>query len=104
MATYTDVAYAKKVPIYCGADSMVADGGFATVGVNYVQLGKQVADMVEKIVNGEKVSDIPYETISDYAKYVNMQAVKQFGGNFDKKAFERFDVLVEEDGTSHFNK
>ena len=41
--------YAKKVPIYCGADSMVADGGFATVGVNYVQLGKQVADMVEKI-------------------------------------------------------
>lgn len=48
MATYTDAAYAKKVPIYCGADSMVADGGFATVGVNYVQLGKQVADMVEK--------------------------------------------------------
>ena len=104
MATYTDAAYAKKVPIYCGADSMVADGGFATVGVNYVQLGKQVADMVEKIANGEKVSDIPYETISDYAKYVNMQAVKQFGGNFDKKAFEGFDVLVEEDGTSHFNK
>lgn len=54
MATYTDAAYAKKVPIYCGADSMVADGGFATVGVNYVQLGKQVADMVEKIANGEK--------------------------------------------------
>ena len=104
MATYTDAAYAKKIPIYCGADSMVADGGFATVGVNYVQLGKQVADMVEKIVNGEKPSDIPYETISDYAKYVNMQAVKQFGGNFDKKAFEGFDVLVEEDGTSHFNK
>ena len=104
MATYTDAAYAKKIPIYCGADSMVADGGFATVGVNYVQLGKQVADMVEKIANGEKPSDIPYETISDYAKYVNMQAVKQFGGNFDKKAFEGFDVLVEEDGTSHFNK
>ena len=69
-----------------------------------MQLGKQVADMVEKIANGEKVSDIPYETISDYAKYVNMQAVKQFGGKFDKKAFEGFDVLVEEDGTSHFNK
>ena len=90
--------------LYTGTDSMVADGGFATVGVNYVQLGKQVADMVEKIANGEKVSDIPYETISDYAKYVNMQAVKQFGGNFDKKAFEGFDVLVEEHGTSHFNK
>ena len=34
MATYTDAAYAKGVPVYCGADSMVADGGFATIGVN----------------------------------------------------------------------
>lgn len=104
MATYTDAAYAKKIPIYCGADSMVADGGFATVGVNYVQLGQQVADMVEKIANGSKPSDIPYETISEYAKYVNMQAVKQFGGDFDEKAFDGFEVLVEEDGTSHFNE
>ena len=79
-------------------DSRIKVTNIRTVG------GKQVADMVEKIANGEKVSDIPYETISDYAKYVNMQAVKQFGGNFDKKAFEGFDVLVEEDGTSHFNK
>ena len=38
MATYTSAAYPKQIPIYCGADSMVADGGFATVGVNYVQL------------------------------------------------------------------
>lgn len=104
MATYTDAAYAKGVPIYCGADSMVADGGFATVGVNYVELGRQVAAMVEKVAGGEKPSDIPYETISNYAKYVNMQAVKKFGGSFDQKAFEGFDVLVEEDGTSHFNE
>lgn len=55
MATYTDAAYAKKIPIYCGADSMVADGGFATVGVNYVQLGKQVADMVEKLQMGRNL-------------------------------------------------
>ena len=90
MATYTDAAYAKKIPI-CNF--------FYHVSNLFSKLY-----MVEKIANGEKPSDIPYETISDYAKYVNMQAVKQFGGNFDKKAFEGFDVLVEEDGTSHFNK
>ena len=103
MSTYTDAAYAKQIPIYCGADSMVADGGFATVGVNYVQLGEQVADMVLKIADGTKPADLPYETISDYAKYVNMQAVKKFGGNYPDAAYDGFDVLVEEDGTSHFN-
>ena len=104
MATYTDAAYSKNVPIYCGADSMVADGGFATVGVNYVQLGEQVADLVLQIADGKKPADLPYETISEYAKYVNMQAVKQFGGQFDEKAFDGFEVLVEENGVSHFNE
>ena len=41
MSTYIDVAYEYGVPVYCGADSMVADGGFATIGVDYVQLGRQ---------------------------------------------------------------
>lgn len=104
MAAYTDIAYSKNIPVYCGADSMVADGGFATVGVNYVQLGQQTADMVLEIINGKKPSEIPYETLSEYAKFVNMQAVKRFGGDFAKEAFEGFEVLVEEDGTSHFNK
>jgi len=30
-----------KIPVYVGADSMVADGGFATVGVDYKVLGNK---------------------------------------------------------------
>lgn len=104
MATYTAAAYPKQIPIYCGADSMVADGGFATVGVNYVQLGNQVAEIVKRIKAGDQPKDIPYETLAEYAKFVNMKAVKDFGGNYPESAYEGFEVLVEEDGTSHFNK
>lgn len=104
MAAYTDIAYSKSIPVYCGADSMVADGGFATIGVDYVQLGKQTAAMVLDVIDGKKPADIPYETLSDYAKYVNLQAVKRFGGEFTESMYEGFGVLVEEDGTSHFNK
>lgn len=102
MATYTDVAYAAGVPIYCGADSMVADGGFATIGVNYVQLGQQVAGLVLEIMDGAAPADLPYQTLSDYAKYVNLQAAARFGAGFADSAYEGFDVLVEADGTSHF--
>lgn len=104
MATYTDVAYAAGVPVYCGADSMVADGGFATIGVNYVQLGEQVADLVLEIVDGTDPSQLPYETLSDYAKYVNLQAAQRFGASFSQAAYEGYEVLVEADGTSHFGQ
>ena len=104
MATYTDTAYAAGIPIYCGADSMVADGGFATVGVNYVQLGEQVADMALKIMDGAAPSELPYETLSNYAQYVNLQAAGRFGADFPESAYEGYEVLVEADGTSHFNQ
>ena len=104
MATYTDAAYAAGIPVYCGADSMVADGGFATIGVNYVQLGRQAAAMALKIVEGTAPDDLPYETLSDYAKFVNLQAAGRFGASFPESAYEGYDVLVEADGTSHFGK
>ena len=102
MAIYTDTAYAAGIPVYCGADSMVADGGFATIGVNYVQLGEQVADLTLRLLNGESIADNPYETLSDYARFVNMQAAERFGADYPESAYESFEVLVEADGTSHF--
>lgn len=104
MATYTDAAYAKGVPVYCGADSMVADGGFATIGVNYVQLGDQVADLALKVLDGTSPADLPYETLSDYARYVNLQAAARLGDPFPTDAYQGYDVLVESDGTSHFGQ
>lgn len=104
MATYTDVAYAAGIPIYCGADSMVADGGFATIGVNYVQLGEQVADLVLEILDGADPAQLPYQTLSDYAKYVNLQAAERFGADFPQESYEGYEVLVEVDGTSHFGQ
>ena len=104
MATYTDVAYTAGIPVYCGADSMVADGGFATIGVNYVQLGEQVAQLVLEILDGIAPADLPYETLSDYAKYVNLQAAQRFGAQFPESAYEGYEVLVEADGTSHFGQ
>lgn len=104
MTTYTDAAYSKGVPVYCGADSMVADGGFATIGVNYVQLGQQVADIVVKIAEGAEPAEIPYETLSEYAKFINMQAADRLSFELTDKMLEGFKVLVEQDGTSHFGK
>ena len=104
MSTYIDVAYEYGIPVYCGADSMVADGGFATIGVDYVQLGGQVADIVERIAKGEQPDDIPYETLADYARFVNLQAADRVGMEISDDILANYNVLVEADGTSHFGE
>ena len=104
MSTYIDVAYEYGIPVYCGADSMVADGGFATIGVDYVQLGGQVADIVERIASGEQPEDIPYETLADYARFVNLQAADRVGMEISGDILANYNVLVEADGTSHFGE
>jgi len=104
MPAYTDLAYAKGVPIYCGADSMVADGGLATIGVDYVQLGKQVAALVLKVAQGAHPAALPYETLSDYAKFVNLQAAARLNLTLSPEVLHGYRVLVEKDGVSHFGK
>ena len=73
MQTYVQLATEAGKPIYCGADSMVRDGGFATVGIDYVKLGKQTADMAIRVLNGTAISDTPVEVVSDYARMINVK-------------------------------
>ena len=67
-----------KVPLYVGADSMVQDGGFLSVGINYEALGKETANMVDKVLKGDKVEDIPVKVFKDdLSIYVNKGILDQ---------------------------
>lgn len=69
-----------KVPLYVGADSMVQDGGFLSVGINYDDLGKETANMVDKILKGEKVENIPVKIFKDdLSIYVNKKILSELG-------------------------
>ncbi len=101
---YTDIAYASGVPVYCGADSMVAAGAFATIGVNYIDLAKQTVTLTNRIINGELPQDIPFETMSDFTKHINLQAADRLNLEISDEMLAEYNVLVEKDGASHFNK
>jgi len=69
-----------KIPLYVGADSMVQDGGFLSVGINYEELGKETANMVDEVLKGKNVSDIPVKVFKDDLKiYVNEKVLKDLG-------------------------
>ena len=79
MAVLADEAIQAKKPVYVAADSMVADGGLATVGVNYTNLGSQTADMVLKILTGTPAGEIPVEVLRDNAVVINGDTARAIG-------------------------
>lgn len=82
-----------KIPVYVGADSMVADGGFATVGVDYKILGRQVASMIKRIIDGEKISDNPVEVLNQYKKIINTTTAKKIGVEIPEESLKDFQII-----------
>ncbi len=50
MATVAQVATPAKLPVFCGEEGMVQQGGLATYGLNYYELGKQTGAMAVRIL------------------------------------------------------
>lgn len=92
MPIVSQVAIKAKLPVYVTADSLVRDGGLATNGISYTDLGKETADMAVEVLNGKKPGDIPVKTLSKMNIYLNKDTAKALGINFPddllKQAFQ----------------
>lgn len=53
MQTIVDVANQYKIPVIPSVDTMVEQGGLATVGINQYELGVKTGEMVASILRGE---------------------------------------------------
>ena len=82
-----------NIPVYVGADSLVADGGLATVGVDYKVLGRQVAAMIKRIIDGENIIDNPIETLNQYTKIINITTLKEIGVEVSEESLKEFQII-----------
>lgn len=80
MPILVQAAIKGKTPLYVGADSMVMDGGFATVGIDYTDLGKETARMVDQVLKGKSVEEMPVKVFKDdLFIYVNTDTAAALG-------------------------
>lgn len=93
MNVYAGFQKEYKTPIYCGADSMVKDGGFATYGIDYDILAEQVANMTDRILKGEKISDNPVERVNDPAKLINKTAADAMGIEIPESVLATYTIV-----------
>ena len=79
MPVLAEVAKTAKIPVYVGADSMVADGGYATVGINYEDLGTKTAEIVAEILGGKAIKEVPVATLDHFYKVINETTANAIG-------------------------
>ena len=79
MPVLSEVGKTAGIPLYVGADSMVADGGYATVGINYEDLGTKTAEMVADILGGKAIKDVPVATLDHFYKVINETTANAIG-------------------------
>lgn len=94
MAVLSQICADAKIPCYVGADSMVKDGGFATIGIKYEDLGIETANMAKKVLDGAKVSDIPVLVFDDLSTYVNTTTAKAIGVELPKSLLDNEKTVV----------
>lgn len=65
MATVSMIANDNKIPIICGEEGMVNEGGLATYGINYYELGYKAGQMAIRILTeGANPAEMPIEYLS----------------------------------------
>ena len=75
MALVADITWPAGIPVVAGAESMVTDGGLATLGLSYYNLGYQTGEMAVRVLAGEDISTMPVETQKEYNYVINGDAV-----------------------------
>jgi len=79
MPTVYSVSLESKTPVICAEQGMVENGGLATLGINYYDLGYQTGLMAIRALQGEDVSKMPIERSSSYDYYINGEVASSIG-------------------------
>lgn len=71
-----DQADLANLPVYGSEIEQVKKGCLATVGIDYLALGRQTGLIAARILKGELASTIPFEVLKDFAMYYNSDTLK----------------------------
>lgn len=80
MSIISQVLTPAKIPVICGEANMVTNGGTATYGINYHELGRQTGAQAKAIlVDGKDPATMPIEYCENLDFAVNSQVLADLG-------------------------
>ncbi|MDE7251729.1 MAG: ABC transporter substrate-binding protein [Acetatifactor sp.] len=99
LQTVLEEANKAGIPVFGSEVEQVKNGCVASMGLEYVELGKQTGRMAAKVLKGEaKASEMKFEVISEPSLYVNFAAAQKLNlelpANYAEDAYQSFDEII----------
>ncbi len=95
--TVVSAANAAKIPVYTSVDTMVEQGGIASIAQSQYDLGVETAKIAVKLLAGKKVSEVPVNVVDDGTPTVNLKAAKELGITIPDSVLSKAKISVEAD-------
>jgi putative ABC transport system substrate-binding protein len=89
------LAAAHRLPMVYGLRDNPVNGGLASYGVNSVDLYRQAASYVDRILKGEAPSNLPVQAASRYELVINLKTAKALGLEVPPVLLGRADEVIE---------
>jgi putative ABC transport system substrate-binding protein len=98
LETVVKVGQETKTPVFTGETRGVERGAVASVGLNYIEVGKLAGYMVAEILKGKKPGEIDsliaYETLPNFNVVVNKSAAESMGVKIPDAVLSRASKVV----------
>ena len=85
MAIVSGVTAESKTPVICGEEGMASQGGLATLGISYYDLGYQTGLMAIDVLNGADVAEMPIQFATGFEYYFNKAVADEIGFEIPEK-------------------
>ena len=89
-----DAARAKKLPTMFQDQSLVTQGGLASYGQNYFEIGRLSAKYVQKVLSGTPPKDLKIDTLENVELVINLQTAKQLGVTIPPQLLARAQKVI----------
>jgi putative ABC transport system substrate-binding protein len=89
-----DTARAKRLPTMFHEGSLVSQGGLASYGLSFHEIGRMSAKYVQRVLTGTHPRELPVEAVHKLELIINLKAAKALGITISPSVLYRADKVI----------
>jgi putative ABC transport system substrate-binding protein len=90
-----EFAATRRIPFMYEGDFIVRDGGLLSYGPDLTEIGDRQASLLDKILNGAKAGELPFERPTLFKLAANLKTAKVLGLTLPPTLLARADEVIE---------